>query len=180
MSGRIILLNGVGSAGKSSIARELQGIAEAVFLHVQMDAFLDMLPAGREGGFSFETTTQDGHPSVVIHSDETGQRLMRGMRQAVVAMAQAGNNLILDEVLTGSERQEYATVLAPFDVFRVGVRCPLDVLEAREKARGDRLIGLARWQFDRVHRDMVYDLEVDTSLASALECAWAIKRAAGI
>lgn len=180
MSGRIILLNGVGSAGKSSIARELQGIADAVFLHVQMDAFLAMLPANREGGFTFETTTQDGHPSVVIHSDAAGQRLMRGMRQAVVAMANAGNNLILDEVLTGSERADYATLLAPFNVFRVGVLCPLDVLETREKARGNRLIGLARWQFDRVHRDMDYDLEIDTSTASALDCAWAIKRAAGI
>jgi chloramphenicol 3-O phosphotransferase len=40
----IIILNGVGSAGKSSIARALQDIAMQPYLHVPMDAFLDMLP----------------------------------------------------------------------------------------------------------------------------------------
>ncbi|MDE1996547.1 MAG: chloramphenicol phosphotransferase, partial [Rhizobiaceae bacterium] len=34
---KILLLNGVGSAGKSSIARALQAIAAEPFLHVQMD-----------------------------------------------------------------------------------------------------------------------------------------------
>ena len=49
------------------------------------------------------------------------------------------------------------------------------MLEARERQRGDRLIGLARWQFDRVHRDMRYDLEIDTSIATPLECAEVIR-----
>jgi hypothetical protein len=30
----------------------------------------------------------------------------------------------------------------------------------RERARGDREIGLARWQHDRVHRDMIYEWSV--------------------
>ena len=34
---RIVLLNGVGSVGKSSIARALQAIAREPFLHVRMD-----------------------------------------------------------------------------------------------------------------------------------------------
>ena len=97
-----------------------------------------------------------------------------------MALAAAGNHLIIDEVLTGEERTEYATLLAPYDVFRVGVRAPLDVLEAREAARGDRLIGLARWQFGRVHRDMAYDLEVDTSAETPLACAERIRDAAGL
>ena len=41
---RVVLLNGAGSAGKSSIARALQAIAGRPLLHVQMDAFFDMLP----------------------------------------------------------------------------------------------------------------------------------------
>jgi chloramphenicol 3-O phosphotransferase len=51
------------------------------------------------------------------------------------------------------------------------------VLEARERARGDRLIGLARWQLDRVHVGVAYDLEIDTTAASPLECARMIKAA---
>lgn len=40
---RIVLLNGVGSAGKTSVAKALRTIADEPFLHVQMDAFMDML-----------------------------------------------------------------------------------------------------------------------------------------
>jgi chloramphenicol 3-O-phosphotransferase len=38
-------------------------------------------------------------------------------------------------------------------------------------ARGDRDIRLARWQYDRVHRNASYDLEIDTSVSSPLQCA---------
>ena len=51
---KIILLNGTGSSGKTSLARALQAASRDVFLHVQMDAFLDMLPTGalrRSGRF---------------------------------------------------------------------------------------------------------------------------------
>jgi chloramphenicol 3-O-phosphotransferase len=43
----IVLLNGVGSAGKSSIARALQQITAEPFLYVQMDTFIEMLPTPR-------------------------------------------------------------------------------------------------------------------------------------
>lgn len=70
---------------------------------------------------------------------------------------------------------DYTHVLSGFQVHWVGVFAPLDVLKARERQRGDRLIGLARWQFDRVHRDMRYDLEIDISIVTPLECAEVIR-----
>ncbi|WP_208446811.1 phosphotransferase-like protein [Burkholderia ambifaria] len=42
---QILLLNGAGSSGKTSLARALQTRLGSAFLHVQMDMFLDMLPA---------------------------------------------------------------------------------------------------------------------------------------
>src|SRR5262245_4315199 len=42
---RIIVLNGIGSVGKSSIARALQAMTVEPFLHVQLDMFIAMLPA---------------------------------------------------------------------------------------------------------------------------------------
>lgn len=179
----IILLNGVGSAGKSSIAKALQAIASEPFLHVAMDAFLDMMPArywDHPDGVTFETVEQDGKPSVVIRSGAVADRILRGMRQSVAAMARAGNNLIVDDVLIDNEMAEYAALLADFTLRTVGVFAPLDVLEARERERGDRLIGLARWQYDRVHRGRRYDLELDTSQATATECAERIKHRFGL
>jgi len=180
---RIVLLNGVGSAGKSSIAKALQTITAEPFLYVEMDAFLDMLPEsciGHPGGLVFETVEEDGKPSVVIRTGPVAERAFRGMRHAIAAMAAQGNNLIVDDVLLGSEKAEYADLLAAFALIRVGVFAPLDVLEARERQRGDRLLGLARWQYDRVHKDMTYDLEVDTSSADPMQCATLIKETFGL
>ncbi|MER8742967.1 chloramphenicol phosphotransferase [Mesorhizobium sp. M1004] len=174
MTAKIVLLNGVGSAGKSSIARALQTIATEPFLHVQMDAFIDMLPPALQDhadGFSFETVLEDGRPSVVIRSGPVGARTMRGMRHAIAAMAGQGNNLIVDDVIFDEEIAEYVELLSSFDLHLVGVMAPLEVLEAREAARADRLPGLARWQYGRVHNGIDYDLEVDTSRLTPLECA---------
>jgi chloramphenicol 3-O phosphotransferase len=52
----------------------------------------------------------------------------------------------------------------------------LAVLEEREKARGDRRSGLARFQFERVHDQKQYAMEVDTSVHSPTESAAAILR----
>jgi chloramphenicol 3-O phosphotransferase len=183
---RIVLLNGVGSVGKGSIAKALQAMTAEPFLHVEMDAFLEMLPAeswGRPDGITFETVQEDGKPSVVIKSGPLAQRMHRGMRHAIAAMAAQGNNLIVDEVMLGSTdpaAAEYAELLAPFEVLLVGVFAPLEVLEARERQRGDRLIGLARWQYGRVHAGMRYHLEIDTSGAKPAECAALIKRKFGL
>jgi chloramphenicol 3-O phosphotransferase len=163
---RIILLNGVGSSGKTSLARALQTLLDDAFLHVQMDSFLAMLPArylNDPAGFTFAADVEDGRPVASIHSGPVARRAMDGMRRAVVAMAHAGNDLIVDEVLLGDEKADYARLLAPFRVLAVGVHCPLAVLEERERQRGDRLPGLARWQFEKVHAGMSYDLTLDTS-----------------
>jgi chloramphenicol 3-O phosphotransferase len=178
MSAKIVLLSGVGSSGKSSIAKALQGITSQPFLHVQMDTFIDMLPEALQEsseGFAYETIREDGKLVVAIKTGPVGERALRGMRHAVAAMAAQGNNLIVDDVLCFGEVPQYVALLAPFDLHLVGVFAPLDILEARERSRGDRLIGLARWQYDRVHRGTDYDLEVDTSVNSPLECAKLIK-----
>jgi chloramphenicol 3-O phosphotransferase len=180
---RVIILNGVGSSGKGSIAKALQQIAREPFLHVEMDAFIDMLPPsafGQSSGMIFETVEQDGRPAVAIKSGPTIERLMRGMRRAIAALAAAGNNLIVDDVWWEEEQADYRAVLAGFDVRFVAIHAPLEELEARERERGDRVIGLARWQFGRVHKGVEYDLEIDTEGATPRECAEAIKETFGL
>ena len=179
----VILLNGVGSVGKSSIAKALQAITAEPFLHVAMDAFLEMMPArywDHPDGLVFETEQQDGKPAIAIRSGPVVERTLHGMRCAIAALARAGNNLIVDDVLLENETADYAALLADFTFRAVGVFAPLDMLEARERERGDRLIGLARWQYDRVHQGKRYDLELDTSGSTPLECATLIKQKFGL
>jgi chloramphenicol 3-O phosphotransferase len=176
---KIVLLNGIGSSGKGSIAKALQTITTEPFLHVEMDAFLDMLPEnsfGHPDGLTFEAVLEGGKLSVVITSGPVAERTFRGMRHAIAAMARQGNNLIVDDVMMAKEQVEYAELLAAFELHLVGVFAPLEVLEERERQRGDRMIGLARWQYGRVHKGMTYDLELDTSKATPIECARLIKQ----
>lgn len=178
---KVIVLNGVGSVGKSSVAKALQAIAAEPILHVAMDAFIDMLPAamfGHPDVLVFEPLQADGKPSIAIRTGPVVDRALKGMRRAVAAMATAGNDLVVDDVMIGEgEAGEYRDLLAGHDLRFVGLFAPLDVLEARERARGDREIGLARWQFDRVHRGVTYDLEIDTQASTPQETARRIAEA---
>ncbi|HEY1708832.1 MAG TPA: hypothetical protein VGG10_11255 [Rhizomicrobium sp.] len=177
---KIVLLNGAGSAGKTSIAKAIQARASSIFLHVQMDAFLDMMPQrtlGKPEGLTFEMVERDGKPFVILTSGPELERTLRGMRHAIAAMAEQGCHMVIDDVMIDDTSAEYRTLLAPYDFHMVGVFAPLDVLERRERNRGDRALGLARSQFDIVHRGRTYDLEIDSSSATADECAAAIVRA---
>lgn len=176
MTSRILILNGAGGVGKSSIARALQAISARPFLHVAMDSFLDMLPEAyldHPDGLVFKPLTG----GIAISTGKVAERTFRGMRRAVAALATEGNDLIVDDVMLGTEMDDYKTLLAPFDVSFIGIFAPLAILEDRERQRGDRMIGLARWQFDRVHAGKAYDLEIDTSAATPAQCARQIKDA---
>ena len=171
----VIILNGVGSVGKTATARALQSIATQPFLHIAMDSFIDMLPQhmiDHPDGLTFETTLDHGKPSIIIRTGPVMQRALSGMRHAVAAMAAQGNNLVVDTVmLDPSEAQAYRALLSKFNLHCVGLFAPLDILEAREHARNDRAIGLARWQFDRVHQGQTYDLSLHTDQSTPQETA---------
>ncbi|UDF29990.1 UNVERIFIED_ORG: chloramphenicol phosphotransferase [Roseateles sp. XES5] len=162
----VIILNGVGSVGKSSTARAMQAIACLPMLHVSMDSFLEMMPEhlfGHPDGLVSENVGER-EPAMALRVGPVLERALAGMRHAVAAMAAQGNHLIVDEVMIGRGIDaEYRELLSACNVKIVGIFAPLDILEEREKMRGDREIGLARWQFERVHDGRTYDLEIEAA-----------------
>ena len=185
-SGQIIYLNGTSSAGKSRLAAALQAVLPAPYLHVSRDTFMGMFPAAyvavlpigqpvppqARAGLVLLHEFRDGRLRLEAHHGPAWERLEAGYREAIRALAAGGNNLIVDDVLTTRDAL-HATVaaLAGIPVAFVRVHCPLPVLAQRERARGDRLPGLAAWQHERMDTEMVYDLALDTSLATPEECA---------
>lgn len=176
----IILLNGVSSSGKSSIARALQALWPTPLLHLGVDTFIDLLPErfcgpGEEArdGLQFVTVHTPDGPLVEIRSGIYARRLFAGMVGAVGALARAENDLILDEVLFGDHMlREYVRELRGQAVYFVAVHCPLAVVEERERARGDRFINSAKAQFPLVHGPTrFYDLEVDSAQQSPSQLA---------
>lgn len=159
--GLIIFLNGTSSSGKSSIAGEIVRVLGEPCFHMSVDAFHAM----RSGP---EMAPAQLH--VVL------KRTWMGFHRAVAGMAAAGNNIVVDHVLSEPWRLDDCLALfAPQDVVLVGVHCPLPELEHREQARGDRPAGLAARQFDHVHAHGIYDVECDTGSSSPVECARKIK-----
>jgi chloramphenicol 3-O phosphotransferase len=163
--GNIIFLNGTSSSGKGSIAKALQPLLDSPYVHMSIDSFLYML----RDGYGFDDIE-------TLFQKVSGDSLISGFHHCIRALSLAGHHEIVDHVLEYPYRlEECVDLLMDHPVVFVGVRCPLDELERRERKRGDRQIGLARWQFDRVHAHEIYDLEVDTSVKNPEECAIQIK-----
>jgi chloramphenicol 3-O phosphotransferase len=154
--GSILLVNGASSSGKSTLARLLQDQLDQPFLHLSSDQLVDggALPARRdaEGPFAWSSHLRP------IFFD--------GFHRCIPAMASAGNNLVVDHIIEyPSWRRQLGELLAPFDVFLVGVHCDPDELARRERLRGDRELGEGRAHVEqnRIHQLGSYDFEVDTT-----------------
>ncbi|MFJ4468717.1 chloramphenicol phosphotransferase CPT family protein [Streptomyces sp. NPDC089424] len=159
--GLIIFLNGTSSSGKSSIAAELLRILDEPCFHMAADSFHAMRSRVPVPPDALDT---------VLH------RTWQGYHRAVAGMAAAGNDVVMDHILSADWRlADCLSLFEPQDVVLVGVRCPVDELERRERERGDRPPGLAAAQLKQVHAHGVYDLECDTGASDAAECARRIK-----
>ena len=181
MAGRVVVLNGTTSAGKSTLAAALQ--AELVehgqcWIVLGIDDFLAKLPAPWVGFFEEGVHARDGirfeqvGSAITIHLGPVGRALLAGYRDAVVAVVRQGMDVIVDEVvLDEAAWVQWEAGFAGLDAFWVRVEAPPEVYEERERARADRLTGQARSQAAFVHRYPRYDLVVDTSTSTPAELA---------
>ena len=150
--GKIILINGASSSGKSTLARQLQKTLPIPFWHFSFDHLRDSnaLPMERVRSGEFDWSAM--RPAV-----------FDGFHRCLPVLAEAGNNLIVDHIIENEMwMSDLVKLLAGLDVFFVGVHCPLPELERRERERGDRRVGEARTDYQVVHGFAEYDLEIDS------------------
>ncbi len=196
-SGTVIFLNGTSSAGKTTLAHELQERLPVPYQHIALDQFRDGLPAqyrglnspaGRPGQLGLNVVpvasinNDQGNASTKKHDAKkiytrikfgtAGKQMLQGMRRGIKAMAQAGNNVIIDDIILDPEfLVDYLDVLRHITVYFVGVRCPIETINQREARRPGRFPGTAAGHFETCHRHDCYDIEVDTSRLSPEQCA---------
>ena len=171
----IILLNGCGSAGKTSIARSIQSLSTEPWITFGIDTFIDMLPLDKQDRY-FTFTPGQNHlgPIMRVDTGPLGLQYFGMMPKVADLLASQGNNLIIDEVLLDDGTlHAYKTALTAHKLYYIGVYCDLDVMQERERQRADRCIGLSNDQFDRVHQGErgVYDFTVDTTSLSPSQAA---------
>jgi chloramphenicol 3-O phosphotransferase len=190
--GTVVVLNGTPRSGKSSIARALQrSAAGGPWLNLGVDALTDAIPEEVRPGIGLRPGGErpDLEVSVAI--------LFNALYATVEAWSRAGLNVVVDV----GHHDDYsrsldilgtvAMDLAELPAYLVGVRCPVEVIMQRRDAGPAGVAGGAayvtsepdggvpdivlRWE-RAVHDPGVYDVEVDTSTASAEACAAAIVR----
>jgi chloramphenicol 3-O phosphotransferase len=182
--GQIVILNGAPRAGKSSIAAAIQDTFEGLWLNLGVDHWMQMTPTRYQPGIGLRPGGErpDLEPAVGL--------LYRALYASIAAHSRLGINVVVDVGHHDAHSAPLgilptcAHILEGLPALLVGVRCPLEVILERRRATGwdaGRTPGdpvpppILRWQA-AVHIPGIYDLEVDTSLLTPVECAAVIHR----
>ena len=157
-----IVLHGPTSVGKSSLGKALQDSSDIPAFHVSLDAFVEM------------SRRRDMRSNDELNS---ALRLHYPNFQSVLKRVAASHfEIVVDLVLRDtSVLDECISALAPRRTYVIGVSCPLDVLEERERARPDRGAGMARSQFGHPAYSRSYSMLLDTSTCTPEEGAGRIR-----
>ncbi len=150
MNSKIILINGTSSSGKSTLCKALKAELNEPFWYIASDQFIDigMSPSRKDKGGKFDW-------------NDLRPKFFDGFHRVLPSFASAGNNLIVEHIIEFPHwMDDLVVLLKDFDVFFVGLHCPLEVLEKHERKRGDRQIGEASYHM-KTHDYCTYDLEID-------------------
>jgi len=170
--GTILILNGTSSSGKTSLLKAVQDSFAEPYIDLGIDKFIWALPERY-----LERPLWDDVLGLADTAGETGEKMVRAMHRSILAASASGLNVVADHVLVSPRWvEECAFLFHDQPAYLIAVRCPLEILEQREKSRKNRTLGQARLQFERVHAHGVYDFEVDTSLHSPEECAEKVRQ----
>jgi len=174
-----IYLNGTSSAGKTTLCRALQEKCEEPLFTTGIDLLIRQILPHKFGlagdsaeDFLWRQEIDSTGVSVPrVRMGPRGQKSYRMLIQASCALLDGGINVVIDDVAIMGQWQTdlWKVALQPYSSLFVGVRCPLHIIEARERERGDRPLRSARGQYEIVHAGTRYDLEIDTSQESTDE-----------
>lgn len=189
--GRVALLVGTSSAGKSTLCRSLQAQAGQPFALMGADSQIDFIaprfmgapmhpdqmvgfqapPEGILGYYESPPGTPD-NPSQYPHM-QIGPvaRLSYAMQlRAAAAIARAGVNVVSDQVFLFEDLYREALAdLQGLPVLWVWVHADPAVLFQHEKARGDRDPGLSLGILEQMYKSHPWALELDTGKATPAE-----------
>ena len=179
--GTVVYLNGVAASGKSTLARGLQAAWPTPWLHVGLDWLSGTMPrrflgSGPEADLGARWVTGPDGRLQRVDAGPYGVRLLQGLPRLAAALARAGNDVIVDDVLLYPWRSHDAAIaLDGVPAHLVEVRCPLEVAQARARARdGAAEIGMVDATYAITYAGGRYDLRIDTGTLEPEACVSAL------
>ena len=154
--GKIIILNGVSSSGKTTLSKALQNAFSEEYLALGIDDIIGMLPGGLP-----ETGVKEAVRKC--------QNILHGF---IRLLSDMGHNVIVDNLILASfgTLEECIACLRDYPVMLVRLNCPAHELRRREQKRGDRSIGNGESQIDELVPADTYDVVVNTYEESIEQC----------
>ncbi len=166
--GNIIFLNGVASAGKTTLAKTIQSRLTEPYYWLNVDVFITFLAENH----------MEHNPKIYF---QEGKDPISLYPHIVKLFSDLGVNVIADAALTkGHGRNLYLSLetlekcidmLYDYPLLYVHVTCPLEEMQRREKERGHEKI----WQREDINEEInpydIYDITVDTFHNTKEECA---------
>ena len=160
--GKIILLNGVSSSGKSTLVKKFTEIMPN-YLKLSLDDIGDLLDSMRNHKLNPLLTA--------VQSNYKGQLKPYLFHRIIRMIHNYSYNIILDTVIYDElVLKDWQAIFKDDEIVYVAVHCPIEELDKRKKLRGDRPIGLAKSQLEIVHSNIKYDIEVNTFDNTVEEC----------
>jgi len=168
--GKIILINGVSSAGKTTLSQTLQQRFTEQYFLIPGDIVNDISPPKNSPSYNLRFTA-DPKP------------VMSSVFGCAKAFADNGLNVIVETIFTTDAHFALDNFLGVFPndnypILFALLTCPLEELRRREKERGDRQIGWGESLLAKLDPPNTYDIIIDTYNSTKEECADEIIRLA--
>jgi chloramphenicol 3-O phosphotransferase len=185
-TGKIILLNGTSSAGKSTVARAVQKLMEEPYLHTGVDHYQMAFPPNLvniDGTLDAEAVgwevIYDAAGLQAVRIGPVGRQLIQGMYNMIAALADSGINLVVDDVIWDPWVLRTAvTTLYNYPAHFLYLDLSIEAANEREKTRGDRGPGNVNYFYPLVHElNGIYDDRIDVENNDLPACARLIKTA---
>lgn len=197
--GKIILLIGSSSSGKSTLATNIQNMAPETFIKVGIDTalveyvhprYMSEVPGHdpdawsntqsysddyhKQGSswISPDDNTLNPYPYLRYRIGSVARLAFSTMYATMAAMARQGFNVVSDHCF--HFQNTYAEALESLQGLPITYVClnpSLEILKQRERQRGDRMLGIAESVYYQMVNDYVADLELDTGILSSEQCA---------
>lgn len=186
--GKVIVITGVSSSGKTSFSNALQEVYaehKIPFFLIHSDEFLQHLPrqwvnfnpnvdpaSMNPDGITYEKIKTAEGIKTITHSGALINTMRKATADVIKALACNKINVIYEGVIEAESLKKGIEQLKPLHVDVIFVTAPLDVIEQREKNR-EGMIGLGRSQMNEpgFFDEKLYNFTVDSSTMNPRQAA---------